>query len=59
MNKIKNVGFKFDYIFSIWTESVYNIKFDDIKTEVDYWSTVLVCYVLGINFISAVFSGFI
>lgn len=58
---MRNAEFKLDYIESVvmGNDSVCIIDFDGIKSEVGYWSTVLVCYVLGFNFFLTVFYGFI
>lgn len=35
------------------------IDLDDVKEEVDYWNSAIICYVLGVNSSSMVMEGFV
>ena len=41
------------------TSNIVKITFDDIKDEIRYWDTVVVCYVLGVNPPLHVIDGFV
>lgn len=38
---------------------IVKIIFEDIKGEVEFWVNIVVCYVLGVNFLFYVMEGFI
>lgn len=61
VNKMRNAGFKLDYV----APAIHNgqeigyIENEDIKSEVELWSNVVACYVLGANPPAKVLNGFI
>lgn len=59
--KLNYVGFKLDYflLIEVVGEKIEKIDYEDIEFEIVYWSFVIVCYVLGVNFFLCVFNGFI
>lgn len=58
---MNHAGFKLDYFSPIEVagEKIEKIDYEDIESEIAYWSFAIVCYVLGANPPSCVFNGFI
>lgn len=52
--KLNNVRFKLDYVclIELVDEKIGKIEYEYIEFEIYYWSLVVVCYVLGKNFLS-------
>lgn len=61
IGKISNAGFKLGYIApeTHGKSSVCAIDVEDMSSELDYWKSIVVCYVLGAQPPSAVLSGYI
>ncbi|XP_019263718.1 PREDICTED: uncharacterized protein LOC109241432 [Nicotiana attenuata] len=49
ITKVTNAGFKLEFVEPIVHDEtpVCEIETEDIKTEIEYWKNVVVCYVLG------------
>lgn len=61
ISKISNAGFKLEYVNpETHGESLIGeIVLDDINTEIEYWKSAIVCYVLGAHPHFVVLNGYI
>lgn len=61
IKKLRNAGCKLKYVApeSIQGQVVGRIEAADVQTELEYWKTSVVCYVLGANPPFPIFNGFI